>query len=167
MASVEVKIHFIEQGKENKKKIRDCFKRLHEALRLRESNLISYLDQNEEYISNNQEIKKLLENLNKYKLISAETLSSNELADIHGKVEALINNKIEGLTAETDRCIEFEWNNQFETQIEQLGNIKSLTVKDYRIARNKFRKISFVSIFFICLYFINYVIFQRFPTWDP
>ncbi|KAI6660203.1 NHL repeat containing protein [Oopsacas minuta] len=72
MATAEVKLNFSTQIKEGRKKIRDCFKRSHEALQLRET----------------------------------------------------IDKKITELTAETDISIEFEWNNQFETDIEQLGSIK-------------------------------------------
>ena len=66
MASVEVNINFVEQIKESRKKIRDSFKRSHEALRIRESCLLSRVDEIErEYNSKTQEMNELLETLNK------------------------------------------------------------------------------------------------------
>ncbi|KAI6648961.1 Cell surface protein [Oopsacas minuta] len=95
---------FPEQIKESRRKIRDCFKRSHEALQLRESILLSHIDEIEkDYNIKNQEMQELLEAL---------------------RIESLINKQIEELTVDTDSSIAFEWNNQFETNIEQLGSIK-------------------------------------------
>ncbi|KAI6648948.1 E3 ubiquitin-protein ligase TRIM71-like [Oopsacas minuta] len=124
MATIQ-KPNFIEQVKESRKKIRDCFKRSHEALQLRESILLSHIDQIEkDYNIKNQEVNTLLETLNKEITHTAETFSANKLTDVHQIIQSTINKKITELTADTDSSIEFEWNNQFETDIEQLGSIK-------------------------------------------
>ncbi|KAI6657875.1 E3 ubiquitin-protein ligase [Oopsacas minuta] len=125
MASVAVKRNFIEQIKESRRKIRDCFKRSHEALQLRENILLSRIDQIEkDYNRKTQEMQELLKALNKSKSFNTNTLTSNKLKATHRGIESLINNQIEELSADTDSSIEFEWNNQFETDIEQLGSIK-------------------------------------------
>ncbi|KAI6661331.1 Serine/threonine-protein kinase PknD [Oopsacas minuta] len=124
MASVLSTI-FIAQIKESRKKIRDCFKKSHEALQLRESILLSRIDQIEkDYNNKTQKMNKLVETLNTNKSMTTDTLTDNELKDILDGVISVINKKITELTAETDSSIEFEWNNQFETDIEQLGSIK-------------------------------------------
>ncbi|KAI6656960.1 hypothetical protein LOD99_16262 [Oopsacas minuta] len=126
MASIAVKRNFIEQIDETRKKIRDSFKRSHEALQLRENCLLSRVDQVEDnYNSKHQGMNTLVEALEKNKSFSAEILNSNVLADTHIGVEALINKKIEELYLSVDtNSIEFVWNNQFENDIEQLGSIK-------------------------------------------
>ena len=53
-----------------------------------------------------------------------ENLSANKLTDVTEIVRTVINKKIQELTADTDKSIEFEWDNLFETGIEQLGSIK-------------------------------------------
>ncbi|KAI6661344.1 Serine/threonine-protein kinase PknD [Oopsacas minuta] len=117
MATVEVDLSFITQIKESRKKIRDCFKQSHEALRLRESILLSRIDQIEnDYNNKTQEMNSLVEALNKEMTQATETLSANKLAETHKQINEL--------TAETGSSIEFEWDNQFETDIEQLGSIK-------------------------------------------
>ncbi|KAI6649665.1 hypothetical protein LOD99_6669 [Oopsacas minuta] len=124
MASVEVKRKFIEQLKESRSKIRDCFKKSHEALQFRESILLSRIDEIEkEYNIKNEEMLELLEALNKSKSLITNTLTSNKLKATHRGIEILINKQIEELSVDTDRSIEFEWNNQFEADIEQLGSI--------------------------------------------
>ncbi|KAI6657716.1 NHL repeat containing protein [Oopsacas minuta] len=125
MASVEVKINFIEQVKESRRKIRDCFKKSHEALQLRESILLSRIDEIEkDYNTKTQEMQELLEALDKSKSFITDTLTSNKLKATHRGIESLLNKQIEELSADTDSSIAFEWNNQFETDIEQLGSIK-------------------------------------------
>ncbi|KAI6657869.1 Serine/threonine-protein kinase PknD [Oopsacas minuta] len=117
MATAEVDLSFITQIKESRKKIRDCFKQSHEALRLRESILLSRIDQIEkDYNNKTQEMNSLVEVLNKEMTQTTETLSANKLAETHKQINEL--------TAETGSSIEFEWDNQFETDIEQLGSIK-------------------------------------------
>ena len=69
-------------------------------------------------------LQELLESLNNTKSLSSNILKSNKVTDTREGVTALINQKIEELTADTDNAIEFEWNSLFETDIEQLGSIK-------------------------------------------
>ena len=121
----EVQINFVEQIKETRKSIQDSFKKSHEALRVRESNLLSRVDEIEkEYNSKTEEMKELLESLNKAKSLNADTLSSNKLTETFEIIRSTIDNKIAELTADTDSSIEFEWDSLFETDIEQLGSIK-------------------------------------------
>ncbi|KAI6657235.1 Cell surface protein [Oopsacas minuta] len=68
-------------------------------------------------------MNKLVETLNTNKSMNSDTITDNELKDTLDGVISLIN-KITELTSETDISIEFGWNNQFETDIEQLGSIK-------------------------------------------
>ena len=121
----EVQTNFVEQIKETRKSIQDSFKKSHEALRVRESNLLSRVDEIEkEYNSKTEEMKELLESLNKAKSLNADTLSSNKLTETFEIIRSTIDNKIAELTADIDSSIEFEWDNLFETDIEQLGSIK-------------------------------------------
>ena len=125
MATAQVKLDFPEQIKESRKKIRDSFKRSHEALQVRENILLFHVDEIEkEYNSKTQEMNKLVEALNRATLQCEETLAANKLTDVTEILRTVIDNKIQELTADTDTSIEFEWDNLFETGIEQLGSIK-------------------------------------------
>ena len=125
MASRHVAPNFPEQIKENRKKIRDSFKRSHEALQVRENILLSRVDEIEkEHNSKTQEINKLVEALNKATLQCEETLAANQLTDVTEIVRSALDKKIQELTTERDTSIEFEWDNLFETGIEQLGSIQ-------------------------------------------
>ena len=125
MATAQVKSNFPEQIKESRKKIRDSFKRSHEALQVRENILLSRVDDIErEYNNKTVKINKLIEALNKTTSLCADTLTDNELKDTHDEVIASIKRKVSKLTADTDTSIEFEWDNLFETGIEQLGSIQ-------------------------------------------
>ena len=125
MATVQVKVNFPEQIKENRKKIRDSFKRSHEALQVRENILLSRVDEIEkEYNSKTQEMNRLLEALNKEMKQCEENLADNKLTGVTEIVRIAIDKKIQELKADKDTSIEFEWDNLFETGIEQLGSIK-------------------------------------------
>ena len=125
MASRHLAPNFPEQIKESRKKIRDSFKKSHEALQVRENILLSRVDEIErEYNSKTEKINKLVETLNKATSLCADTLTDNELKDTHDEVNASIKRKVSTLTADTDTSIEFEWDNLFETGIEQLGSIQ-------------------------------------------
>ena len=116
---------FPEQIKESRKKIRDSFKRSHEALQVRENILLSCVHEIEkEYNSKTDKMNKLVEALNKATLKCEEILADNELTDINQILRTATNKKIQELTADTDTSIEFEWDNLFVTGIEQLGSIK-------------------------------------------
>ena len=124
MASLE-KINFVEQIKETRKSIQDSFKKSHEALRVRESNLLSRVDEIEkEYNSKTLKMNKFIEDLNKVKSFSSDSFTASELTDTRNEVYASIDRKIAELTADKDTSIEFEWDSLFETDIEQLGSIK-------------------------------------------
>ena len=117
--------NFPEQIKEGRKKIQDSFKRSHQALHVRESILLSRVDDIEkEYNSKHEEMNKLVEALNKATLQCEETLAANKLTDINQILRTATNEKIQVLIADTDTHIEFEWDNLFETGIEQLGSIR-------------------------------------------
>ena len=125
MASRHVAPNFPEQIKESRKKIRDSFKRSHEALQVRENILISRVDEIErDYNNKTEKINKLIKALNKATSLCADTLTDNELKDTHDEMIASIKRKVSKLTADTDPSIEFEWDNLFETGIEQLGSIQ-------------------------------------------
>ena len=125
MASRHVAPNFPEQIKETRKKIRDSFKRSHEALQVRENILLSRVDEIErKYNSKTEKINKLVEALNKAILQCEETLADNQLTDINQMLRTATDKKIQELTADADTSIEFEWDNLFETGIEQLGSIK-------------------------------------------
>ena len=117
--------NFPEQIEESRKKIRDSFKRSHEALQVRENILLSRVDEIEkEYNSKTHKINKLVGALNKEMKQCEENLSDNKLTDVTEIVRTAIDKKIQELTADPDTSIEFEWDNLFETGIEQLGSIK-------------------------------------------
>ena len=124
MASRHITPNFPEQIKESRKKIRDSFKRSHEALQVRENILLSRVDEIErEYNSKTEKMNKLIEALNKATSFCADTLTDNELKDTHDEMIASIKRKVSKLT-ETSPSIKFEWDNLFETGIEQLGSIQ-------------------------------------------
>ena len=138
MATAQVKVNFPEQIKENRKKIRGSFKRSHEALQVRENILLSQVDEIEkEYNSKTEKMNKLLEALNREMKQCEENLADNKLTDVTEILRTAIDKKIQELTADTDTNIEFEWDNLFETGIQQLGSIKL----------NSQTKISLISIF--------------------
>ena len=125
MATAQVKINFPDQIKESRKKIRDSFKRSHEALQVRENILLSRVDEIEkEYNSKTDKINKLVKSLDKNKSLAAETLRDNELNETYKQICSVIDTKIKQLTKDTDTSIEFEWDNLFVTGIQQLGSIK-------------------------------------------
>ena len=117
--------NFPEQIKKSRKKIRDSFKRSHEALQVRENILLSRIDEIErKYNSKTQEMNTVVEALNKATLQCEETLAANILNDFNQLVRSAFDKKIQELTTDTDTSIEFEWDNLFETGLEQLGSIQ-------------------------------------------
>ena len=125
VALVEVNITFNEQITEARKKAKDCFKRAHERMTERENNLLTRIDQIEaEYKTKTGERDIVVEALHKAKLLNADTLTSNTLSDTRTEVYTSIDKKIAELSADTDTSIEFEWDDLFETDIDQLGRIK-------------------------------------------
>ena len=125
MATAQVKMNFPEQIKNSRKKIRDSFKRSHEALQVRENIILSRVDEIEkEYNNKSQEMNRLVDSLNREMKQCEQNLSSNQLTDVTEILRATIDKKIQELTVETDTSIEFEWNNLFETDAELVGSIK-------------------------------------------
>ena len=121
MASRHVATDFPKQIKECRKKIQDSFKRSREALKVREYILLSGIDEIEEECNSKiEQMNKLVEVMS----LCADTLTDNKLKDTHDEVISSINRKLLELTANEDTSIEFEWDNRFETCIEQLGSIK-------------------------------------------
>ena len=118
-------MNFTEQIRETRKKIQDSFKRSHEALRVRENNLLSRVEEIEtEFNKKTQEMNEMLEALNKIKSITSDTFTFNKLTDVRENVHFAIDTKVAELRHDTDHAIEFEWDSLFETDIEQLGSIK-------------------------------------------
>ena len=125
MASRHVATNFPEQIKETRKRIRDSFKRSHEALQVREAILLSRVDEVEkEYNSKTEKLNKLIESLDKNKSQTSDTLTDNELNETYQQICSVIDTKTKQLTKQTDMSIEFEWDNLFEAGIEQLGIVK-------------------------------------------
>ena len=117
--------NFPKQVEESRKKIRDSFKRSHEALQVRENILLSRVDEIEkDYNNKTEKIHKLVESLDKNKSLAAETLKDNELNETYKQICSVIDTKMKLLTKDTDTSIEFEWDNLFVTGIQQLGSIK-------------------------------------------
>ena len=71
-----------------------------------------------------QEIQELLEALDKNRSFTENTLTSNRLTDTHQIIHSVIDKKITELTADTYCNIEFEWNNEFEAGIQEIGSIQ-------------------------------------------
>ena len=125
MASAQVKANFTEQIRETRKKIQDSFKRSHEALRVRENNLLSRVEEIEtEFNKKTQEMNEMLEVLNAVKSVSSDRFKYNKFAKVGAGVNSAIDDGIIGLNQCIYHAIEFEWGPLFETDIEQLGSIK-------------------------------------------
>ena len=125
MASAVVKTNFIEQIRETRKKIQDSFKRSHEALRVRENNLLSRVEEIEtEFNKKTQEMNEMLEVLNAVKSVNSDRLKDNKFANARAGVNSVIDDEIMKVQKCIYHAIEFEWDPLFETDIEQLGSIK-------------------------------------------
>ena len=110
MASRHVATNFPEQIKETRERIRDSFKRSHEALQEREAVLLSRVDEvEEEYYSKTEKLNKLIESLDKNKSLTSDTLTDNELNETYQQICSVIDTKIKQLTKQTDTSIEFSW----------------------------------------------------------
>ena len=124
MASKEKTSEFFGQIQESRKKIRDCFKSAHEALRVREKFLLSRVDSIEsEYKSKTQRMDQLVQSLQRHKSISSDSLTDNELVETYQRIHSVVDTKITELTKRTPSSIEFEWDEQFDIVFERLGSI--------------------------------------------
>ena len=125
MAEANPKQDFSKQISETRKSIKDRFKKSHEALVARENILLARVDSIEhEYNQKIQLQNELNESLSEAKSYNPEKLKAYQLTKIRESIITHIDNQLIELTADTDTNIEFVWDNQFETEIEQLGSIK-------------------------------------------
>ena len=125
MAVANPKVDFAKQIKETRKSIKEKFKRTHEALVARENILLSLVDNIENEYDQNMNLKnEIIESINNTKSSTSENLKANVLTETRKQIVTLLDSKLRELTADTDTSIEFEWDNLFETGIEQLGSIK-------------------------------------------
>ena len=125
MASANPKVDFAKQMKETRKCIRDKFKKAHEALVARENILLSRVDNIEYEYDQKMKLKnEIFDSIESTKSYTSENLKANVLTETRKQIVTLLDSKLRELTAETDTSIEFEWDNLFETGIEQLGSIQ-------------------------------------------
>ena len=69
-------------------------------------------------------MNEMLEALNAVKSVSSNRLKDNKFANARAGVNSVIDDEIIKLDQCISHAIEFEWDPLFETEIEQLGNIK-------------------------------------------
>ena len=125
MAEANPKQDFSKQISETRKCIKDRFKKSHEALVARENILLARVDSIErEYNQKIQQQNELTQSLNEAKSFLNEKLKPNKLTKTREQMLGLIDKQLTELTTDTDTKIEFVWDNQFETDIEQLGSIQ-------------------------------------------
>ena len=125
MAVANPKVEFAKQIKETRKSIKEKFKKTHEALVARENILLSFVDDIENEYDQKMKLKnEIIESIDKTKSSTSENLKSNVLTETRKQIMTPLDIKLRELTADTDTSIEFEWNNLFETGIQQLGSIK-------------------------------------------
>ena len=125
MAEANPKQDFSKQISETRKCIKDRFKKSHAALVARENILLARVDSIErEYNQKIQLQNELIESLSEAKSYNAEKLKAKQLTKIRELFLAEVDKQLTELTTETDTKIEFVWDNQFDTDIEQLGSIQ-------------------------------------------
>ena len=125
MAEANPKQDFSKQISETRKRIKDRFKKSHEALVARENILLARVDSIErEYNQKIQQQNELIKCLSDTKSSINEKLKPNKLTNTREQMLGLIEIQLTELTTDTDTKIEFVWDNQFETDIEQLGSIQ-------------------------------------------
>ena len=106
MATAEVRANFPEQIKESRKKIRDSFKRSHEALQVRENILLSRVDEIEkEYNLKTEKMNKLVESLDRNKSFTSDTLTSNELKETYQQICSVIDTKTKQLIKDQTQAL--------------------------------------------------------------
>ena len=125
MAVANPKVEFAKQIKETRKYIKEKFKKTHEALIARENILLSFVDDIENEYDQKMKLKnEIIESIDKTKSSTSENLKSNVLTETRKQIMTLLDIKLRELTADTVTSIELEWDNLFETGIQQLGIIK-------------------------------------------
>ena len=124
MAEANPRQDFPKQISETRESIKYSFKKIHEALKTREDILLARVDSIEhEYdqkIHMQNEIAQSLTNAKSYN----ENLKANQLIKAREQIATILDEQLSELTANTESNIEFVWDDQFETEIEQLGSIK-------------------------------------------
>ena len=84
MANKQTILSLPEQIKESRKKIRDSFKRSHDALQMRENIILSRVDEIEkQYNSKTEKINTLVESLKQHKSIATATQLDYELNETY------------------------------------------------------------------------------------
>ena len=125
MAEANPKQDFSKQISETRKCIKDRFKKSHEALVARENILLTRVDSIErEYNQKIQLQNELTQSLSETKSYNAEKLKANQLTNAREQIITILDKQLTELTADADTKIEFVWDNQFDTDIEQLGSIQ-------------------------------------------
>ena len=119
MATAQGKFDFPNQIKEARKKIGDCFKKTHEILQVRESYLLSRIDEIiKDYDTKMQELS---ENFKTLAVLKSGSRKSKK--NTNKRMNSTIDDKIKQLNADLERNIEFEWDVDLNAEIEQLGSI--------------------------------------------
>ena len=125
MAEANPKQDFSKQISETRKCIKGRFKKSHEALVARENILLARVDSIErEYNQKNQLQNELTQSLTEAESLNNEKLKANQLTKTREIIITQIDKQLTELTADAYTNIEFVWDNQFETGIEQLGSIQ-------------------------------------------
>ena len=125
MAEANPKQDFSKQISETRKCIKYRFKKSHEALVARENILLAHVDSIEhEYNQKIQLQNELAQTLKNAKSYNSENLKANQLTKIRELFLTEIDKQLTELATDTDTEIEFVWDNQFETDIKQLGSIQ-------------------------------------------
>ena len=120
MTTAKVEFDFPNQIKETRKKIRESFKKTHEILQVRESYLLSRIDEIiKDYDTKMQELS---ENFRTLTVFNSGSRKSKKKST-NKQMNSTVDDKIEQLNAEIERSIEFEWDFDLDAKIEQLGSI--------------------------------------------
>ena len=128
MAEVQENFFDTKQIRETRKKIQDSFKRSHEALRVRENNLLSRVEEIEtEFNKKTQEVNEMLLALNQMKSHNSDVLTSNILYDAREGVNTVLDQQVAKLAKELDYTLNFEWDSEWENKLKQLGTINFRT----------------------------------------
>ena len=136
MAEANPKQDFPELINETRKSIKDRFKKSHEALVARENILLARVDSIErEYTQKIRLQNELTQSLSDVKSLSNEKLKANQLTKTREQILSLLDKQLTELTADTDTNIEFVWDNEFDTDMEQVGSIRIKDQMDISFTR--------------------------------
>ena len=117
---------FSEQVSKTRKSIKDRFKKCSEALVARELILLTKVDSIErEYNQKIQQQIELTQSLSEAKSFIHEKLKPNQLNNPQEQIISILDKQLAELKTDTSANIEFVWNDQFDTDIEQLGSIQT------------------------------------------